>query len=109
MNSLERAWLSLDGLSVGDAFGEQFFGEPGAVLPRIAGRVIPGGMWPYTDDTEMALSIVEVLAERGEIDQNELATRFAAGMQPDRGYGEGTYKILLGVQQGRRWKALASS
>jgi len=28
MDAIGRAWLSLDGLSVGDAFGEQFFVAP---------------------------------------------------------------------------------
>jgi hypothetical protein len=35
---MERAQLALDGLSVGDAFGEQFFGAPATVEARIAAR-----------------------------------------------------------------------
>jgi ADP-ribosylglycohydrolase len=52
MNRRERTLQSLDGLSVGDAFGERFFRMP---RRAIAGR------WQWTDDTQMALSIVEVL------------------------------------------------
>ncbi len=37
----ERARLSLAGLSVGDTFGEQFFGDTQEVVPRIVGRVVP--------------------------------------------------------------------
>jgi hypothetical protein len=58
MDALGRARLSLDGLSVGDAFGERFFGPPGEVLKRISRRELPDAPWTYTDDTEMALSIV---------------------------------------------------
>ena len=38
MDAHERAWLSLDGLSVGDAFGERFFGPPHEAVQRIARR-----------------------------------------------------------------------
>src|SRR5579859_1888022 len=59
--------LSLDGLSVGDAFGFQFF-IPGVYRQHFTARTTPGGEWGYTDDTEMALGIVEVLQRRGCID-----------------------------------------
>jgi hypothetical protein len=42
--------------------------------PRATAR----GPWPYTDDTTMALAILEVLGEFGRIDQDALAQRFAA-------------------------------
>src|SRR5215213_4060596 len=80
---LERALASLAGLSVGDAFGEQFFARP----DDAAARRVPDGLWPYTDDTQMALSVVAVLARRGHIDQDELARSFAAHYEPFRGYG----------------------
>jgi ADP-ribosylglycohydrolase len=67
-----RAWLSLDGLSVGGAFGERFFGPIDEVKRRISRRDLPDAPWTYTDDTEMALSIVETLLQ-----QNLLAARFA--------------------------------
>jgi hypothetical protein len=69
MDPTERARLSLDGLSVGDAFGERFFGIDEHVAGLVARRATPGGhVWPYTDDTEMALSVVEQLARAGAID-----------------------------------------
>jgi len=104
MNAHERAWLSLDGLSVGDAFGERFFGPPHEVVQRIARRELPAAPWTYTDDTEMALSIVEVLQERGSIDQDLLATRFANRMQFNRRYGRGAYTVLWGVKRGVDWR-----
>jgi ADP-ribosylglycohydrolase len=105
----ERARLSLEGLSVGDTFGEQFFGETEQIVPLIADRVVPRAPWRYTDDTEMALSIVEILEERGAIDQDDLALRFARRMDLRRGYGKGAYEILSGILAGRSWKSLSHS
>jgi ADP-ribosylglycohydrolase len=109
MNAHDRTWLSLDGLSVGDTFGERFFGPPDDALRRIRDRELAARPWPYTDDTEMALSIVEVLVEAGSIDQDLLVRRFAERMQVGRGYGQGTYAILCGVKEGRDWRALTQA
>jgi ADP-ribosylglycohydrolase len=105
MNPIERAWLSLEGLSVGDAFGERFFGVDEHVAALIERRAEPGGrIWPYTDDTEMALSIVEELARAGAVDQDALARAFALRMDPSRGYGAGAYRILMHVKGGGDWR-----
>jgi ADP-ribosylglycohydrolase len=100
MDALWRARLSLDGLSVGDAFGERFFGPSGEVVRRISQRELPDAPWTYTDDTEIALSIVEMLEERGIVDQDVLAKRFASRMQFHRNYGQGAYTVLCGVKEG---------
>lgn len=99
----------MEGLAVGDGFGEKFFGDPEEVLPLIARQVVPPSPWRYTDDTEMALSIVDVLKEHGSIDQDLLATRFAKRMDLTRGYGQGAYEVLKGVLAGRSWRALSRS
>jgi ADP-ribosylglycohydrolase len=106
MDAIDRALLSLDGLSVGDAFGERFFVLPDEALRRIARRELPAAPWTYTDDTEMALSIVEILSERGSIDQDLLAQRFAKRMQFVRNYGQGAYTVLCGIKQGLDWRVL---
>ncbi|HEX4419364.1 MAG TPA: ADP-ribosylglycohydrolase family protein [Kofleriaceae bacterium] len=95
---MARARLALEGLSVGDAFGERFFVAPETVEGLIDARAVPREPWHYTDDTEMALSIVEVLEQHGRIDQAALATAFARRYraQPDRGYG-GTATRSWGV------------
>jgi ADP-ribosylglycohydrolase len=103
------ALLSLDGLSIGDAFGENFFGEIEEVLPRIGRREVPETVWRYTDDTEMALSIVRVLVDHKSINQDVLAQLFAERMQPSRGYGVGAYQILAGIQRGKHWRSLSRS
>src|SRR5215510_6243915 len=95
-----------DGLSVGDAFGERFFGPLSEVRQRISQRVLPDSPWTYTDDTEMALSIVEILKEHASINQDQLANRFANRMQFQRGYGQGAYAVLCGVKDGLDWRHL---
>lgn len=65
--------IALDGLSVGDAFGDRYFGPGIEVMPRIERRELAPAPWPWTDDTHMALSIVEMLCSHGTIDQDALA------------------------------------
>lgn len=48
-----RLRVSLDGLAVGDAFGQQFFYHP-ELLPT---RTLPTPRWHYTDDAVMALGV----------------------------------------------------
>ncbi len=108
MPRMECARLSLDGLSVGDAFGQRFFYPP-SVESLIAERALPRPPWPYTDDTEMALAIVEVLAHRGRIDQDALASAFARRyrVDPDRGYGGMAHEILGAIGAGTPWSVAA--
>jgi ADP-ribosylglycohydrolase len=93
---MERALLSLEGLSVGDAFGERFFLPLRTAVSAIEARAMPLAPWKYTDDTEMALGIFQVLEEHGRIEQNALARVFAARYRenPHRGYGETALQIL---------------
>jgi ADP-ribosylglycohydrolase len=104
--TLNQALLSLEGLSVGDAFGECFFNYPGEM---ITGRTIPPGQWRWTDDTHMALSIVEVLQEFGYIHQDALAQTFNQRFveDPRRGYGGGAIHLLGRLSQGEDWRAVA--
>jgi ADP-ribosylglycohydrolase len=104
MTPIERAKLSLEGLSVGDAFGERFFGPDELVTMLIGSRAEPGPTWRYTDDTEMALSVVEVLERVGSIDQDALAQAFARRMDPARGYGAGAFRILTRIKDGHSWR-----
>ena len=100
-----RARLSLDGLSIGDAFGELFFGLGAGIQVVLNNRILPLSPWEYTDDTVMALSIVEVLEACGEIDQGLLAGAFAAKYTADtaRGYGPGAHVVLTEIANGREW------
>jgi ADP-ribosylglycohydrolase len=107
---LARALQSLEGLSVGDAFGEEFFTEPSTFMARLDGRVLPAAPWAYTDDTVMALSIVETLQEHGGIHQDSLAARFGRkfGLDPWPGYGRVTHQILSEIVRGRDWRDLSA-
>jgi ADP-ribosylglycohydrolase len=106
MDAIERARRSLHGLSVGDAFGERFFGHPDVVPGLIAARALPAGPWRWTDDTHMALSVVEVLARHGRIEQDVLAAAFARRYREDnhRGYGPGAHDILDTIARGVPWR-----
>ena len=66
---------------------------------------LPPAPWFHSDDTEMAISIVEALARDGRIDQDALAVRFADRFQrdPDRGYGSMARIILKKIAAGTSW------
>jgi ADP-ribosylglycohydrolase len=106
---------SLDGLSVGDALGAQFF-VPGTALSEAAQAAgglsfgkVPEGPWPWTDDTEMACSIVEQLHSGGHIDQDRLAAAFAERFEPYRGYGGGAVVLLRQLRAGAAWQEVSKA
>lgn len=101
---ISRARRSLDGLGVGDAYGEQFFFN----RPTDA-SADPAGPWRWTDDTEQAICLVDCLAEHGQVDQDDLAMRFAKRymLDPERGYGETVRKLLVEVYGGEPWREAA--
>jgi ADP-ribosylglycohydrolase len=107
---LDRVRLAIDGLSVGDAFGQQFF-LPGFYFQYHRKREAPPGPWRYTDDTEMALAIAEVLAQRGHVDQERLADSFARRYErnPKRGYGGGAAQLLSALVGGQNWQDASRS
>ncbi|GGY93698.1 ADP-ribosylglycohydrolase family protein [Streptomyces nitrosporeus] len=102
----ERALASLRGLSVGDALGSQFFVP--ANYPLLQDRSLPPGDWQWTDDTEMACSVLAVLAAHHRIDQDALAESFARHHDFDRGYGPAVNRLLRLVREGDDWRKLAS-
>lgn len=104
---LARARCSLEGLAAGDAFGERFFVHPDVAEGLIASRAVPAPPWSYTDDTQMALSIVEVLREFGEINQESLIRSFADHYEPGRGYGPAMHYLLRRIRAGEDWQAAA--
>lgn len=103
---LARARLSLEGLSVGDALGEMFF-SPWIRDICLESRQVPVGPWRWTDDTAMALGIVEVLEAHEQIHQDELARIFADRFHrdADRGYGPGQQQLLAEIHRGEYWLA----
>jgi len=104
---LARAHQSLAGLSIGDAFGQTLFGDPADSARRAHQRLIATHRpWRWTDDTAMALSIVEVLARHGTIDPDALAGAFARRFaeEPHRSYGQGAFSLLTRLNQGMPWR-----
>jgi ADP-ribosylglycohydrolase len=106
-----RARLSLAGLSTGDAFGETFFHREGSIRWRIHEQQTIEPPWSWTDDTAMAVSIVETLQRNGFIDQDELAQRFARryAVEPWRGYGATAHEILTAIGSGVGWRDASSA
>jgi ADP-ribosylglycohydrolase len=108
MDALGRARLALEGLSVADAFGEQLLhAGPAARILATEHHVAPvGRQWMWTDDTAMALSIIEVLDACGVIDPDRLARLFAHRYyaDPARGYGGAAHGILSDIAAGDDWQ-----
>jgi ADP-ribosylglycohydrolase len=71
---LSAARIAIEGLSVGDAVGRQH-------------SLDSSPPWHYSDDTEMAIAILEVLALHQSINQDALAVAFARRFDsdPERG------------------------
>jgi ADP-ribosylglycohydrolase len=104
---LERALASLRGLAVGDALGSQFFVPVN--YPLLKCRQLPEGPWQWTDDTEMACSVVVVPATHHHIDQDAFARSSAEHHDFDRGYGPAVNRLLRLVREGGDWRELAAA
>jgi len=87
--------------------GERFFGPPEQTLASINARQLPESPWRYTDDTQMALSIVELLEEDGCIEPDRLAFLFAERYEPMRGYGSAAHKLMRAYALGASWREMA--
>lgn len=99
---------ALEGLSVGDAFGQQFFLSEDEAYARINSRELPAPQWPFTDDTMMALSVCDVLGQFGRINQDALVESFCRHFQPERGYGASMRRLLSEVAAGGDWRLLSA-
>lgn len=97
---------ALYGVALGDALGSQFF------LPdnrkHFESTTPPPGEWTWTDDTEMAASVVVILDRHGEIDQDALARSFSERYDFYRGYGPSAGRLLRLVGEGADWRSLAA-
>lgn len=100
--SFELALMSLRGLSIGDGYGQR---QGELILSTGYSMELPPGPWRWTDDTHMAISILEALAELGEIEQDWLAKRFSDRhfLEPNRGYAGQAAMLLTSVFDGMHW------
>lgn len=107
---LQRARRSLVGLSVGDAFGERWFVPPDQIVRWLSERRVGApAPWSWTDDTAMALAIVETLEALGTIDPDVLSARLAERYARDRyrGYGGGAHELFEAIDAGTPWTIAA--
>jgi ADP-ribosylglycohydrolase len=103
---LDRALLSLEGLSCGDALGECFYLPKSELVGKIEGRILAPPPWLVTDDTMMAISVVESLRVHGRIVEDWLAEHFAAMYDIERSYGAAMCGLLgrIRVRGGEFWR-----
>lgn len=114
INNIEREKLSqksLLGVSIGDAFGDSFFGDEEIIMNKIGTRKIPESTWEFTDDTVMSIAVFDEIRTNGDIDQNSLIKRFCANHDLDinRGYGATVRRILREIGEGGDWREISKS
>ncbi len=108
---IKYAKRALDGIALGDCFGQTFFMPDETARQKIRDREILKEPWYFTDDTVMAIGIYRVLEKHGKIDQDELAKVFAENYALDwhRGYGGTAHSILRSIGEGTNWREAASN
>jgi ADP-ribosylglycohydrolase len=101
-----NAKKSLLGVSIGDAFGESFFGKTDEILESIYSRKIPETKWEFTDDTVMSIAIFEELERDGNIDQDKLIRRICINHDLDinRGYSATARRLIREINEGENWR-----
>ena len=92
---LDKSKGLMAGLMVGDALGAPFEGKFRFKFP-IDYRKFLLNMTPliYTDDTQMAISILEECIFNKGIDQDSLKRRFIDRMNPNKGYGMSVMEVI---------------
>ncbi|MEL6408282.1 MAG: ADP-ribosylglycohydrolase family protein [Chloroflexota bacterium] len=112
MQAMQRAFTALQGTWIGDAFGGHFeFESVDWHRPERTAqtRQLPPATWRYTDDTQMALSVYDILRRHGRIMPEKLVTSFGEHFDISRGYGIGTEQLLLDIRAGGEWETLAQA
>ncbi|MFI8105778.1 ADP-ribosylglycohydrolase family protein [Streptomyces sp. NPDC086023] len=112
MTARPHAHASLDGLVLGDAFGDRWFlpsDEPAEEL--WAARDARPAPWHWTDDSAMALVLFAHLTVHGEVRQDRLATDFAAeyARDPGRKYGPSMHGVLERFGRGEDWRTVTTA
>jgi ADP-ribosylglycohydrolase len=108
---LARALISLDGLSVGDAFGQMLSTCARSARSVVERDGLSSGPWWHTDDTQMAMAIVEELTVHEQIATDALAQRFVTRFQadPGRGYGKGARIQMEDIARGYSWRQTSAA
>jgi ADP-ribosylglycohydrolase len=106
-DSLQRAHQSLIGLAIGDALGAFFEFSHGRISRRVSERIVPSGIWHWTDDTHMALSLFSVLRQYGTIEPDAFASSLVKHYDRSRGYGRSIRALVQRVRAGASWQEIA--
>ncbi|MDH6136803.1 ADP-ribosylglycohydrolase [Kitasatospora sp. MAA4] len=102
---------SLQGLTLGDAFGDRWFSVPtDQAAAELAARLPRKGPWHWTDDSAMALVLLHHLVTHGEVRPDGLAQAFAAEYTQNYGrkYGPSMHQVLRAIQDGAHWLTVTS-
>jgi len=110
-NKVLLASKSLAGLSMGDAFGESFFGEEGLMKYYIQHRIIPESSLDFTDDTIMSIAVFKSLEKFVKINQDFLVEEFTKNYYLDinRGYGPSMHQYFRAIKNRDDWKEISYS
>ena len=101
------------GLAAGDSVGAPYEGLPNDLIFQCFGsgeRLLNPPdveVLKYTDDTQMAIGVAEVLCQYGEIAEDSLVRAFADNYEPDRGYGQGARQVIEAMVSNGDWRGLA--
>lgn len=108
---IKYAKRALDGIALGDCFGQSYFMPDEIACEKIKKREILNEPWYFTDDTVMAIGIYRTLEIYGTINQDALASIFAKNYALDwhRGYGGTAHSILRSIKEGQHWQDVASA
>lgn len=108
---LSLAQKSLKGISIGDAFGDSFFGKEDEVMKAIQQQEIPSTKWEFTDDTVMAIALYNSLERYEVINQNFVAQQFTDNYFKDinRGYGPSMHSFFREIKKGKNWRDISHS
>jgi ADP-ribosylglycohydrolase len=108
---IDQVQLSLAGVGLGDAIGEMCAYQAHRAPGRLQNGELSSGPWFHTDDTEMAISVSDVLRIHGFIEPDALARRFARRFErdPERGYGKMTRIQLREVLAGAPWREMSAN
>ena len=91
------------GSFLGDAFGVDFEGMSAEMARSHLHVLSEKFLRRYTDDTDMALSLAETMAERGKVDLEDIANKFTLHCDLTRGYAIGTIKAVRALRSGAAW------
>jgi ADP-ribosylglycohydrolase len=105
------AAASLEGLVLGDAFGDGWFTRSDEDAEGLwAARELRPAPWPWTDDSAMAFVLYAHLVTHRAVQPGLLAREFAEAYERDqnRGYGPSMHGVLGRIGRGEDWRAVTT-